>query len=714
MSTKAKIYSLTLITAIISGPMTLAKEESMRCVKSKSALKILENKVFDNSHAGESNETLRDLEAKKLKLEAQKSILDTFKNIHKQREEFSKRLNPTNPNSFYSKSMNAKTAVQETQKQIISNYILTSITSSISAVLEKDNFLDTADKEILNSEEWKNANSKYEKFKVLADGNPYEYIKSRCENLDLKNNSNDPCTNFTDIEEKSVLTIFMQTNQDMVGDVTNNFFKAYDTANKDGTNLDETLKEIQKDKITDYVDIDKLSKERTILISSLLEKNESNGIFDTENLSNFFKVNSIDPQTDIFTSNPMKSRTPSSNESHSLENIVGMEKDFESAKECFTKKAFGINVRCTGDKDINKFFNKINDLSFSKVNNPDDLKEDLLKNKDIKKLNANSLIDGVAKNELNSLVMLGGEKSNKEKYLQMKEVCKSLAPFDNEKFAQSLWECVDKLNSNNKSMAGVESKKSEIDSKLSSLEEKLREQRKVANSKYGDLVKYAAATAKEYCKDSPSEYSQSCVGSDNNITTLVFGNESFLTNLDNIEWNMSGKKETESILSNVNQKCNPLVTESRQKSAANKQIKKNLSTEGDSTIKSLCTFAKNDLKSLNTRTPTAKQKEFRRNFNTHYDRPSGKMVSTKKTGIGTMIAKSVGTSLINNGLPLYLQNTSFKNNLPYQTDMAMYQKNYLYIMNNPQYWSTNLFTGYGVTSAYSGYTSSTSYYNFSN
>lgn len=713
MSFKNKIYSLVLLTSVVSGPTVISKEESTRCVESKHALRELETRVFDEKNVAGSDKALRDLEAEKLKLEAQKSIADTFKNIHSQREEFLKRLNPTNPNSFYSKSMNAKTAVQETQKQIISNYILTSITSSISAILEKDNFLETDDKDILNSPEWKSSKSSYEKFKILANGNPYKYIKSRCEALGLKGTPNDPCTNFTDIEEKSVLTIFMQTNQDMVGDVTNNFFEAYDIANSEKSNIDDALRKIQKEKITNYVDVDNLTKERTILISALLEKNKSNGLLDRENLSTFFKVNSIDPQTDTFTSNPMKSRAPSSNIDYSLDNIVKMEKDFEEAKECFTKKAFGIDIRCTGDKSISNFFNKINDLSFSKVNYPDNAEQNLENNKEVSKFNANSLVSGIAKGELNSLRLLGRDLSNNQKFDQMKEICSSLAPFDSPRFVQSLWDCVDKLNSENKSNSGIAKKISDIDLKLLNLNKELTTHRDLAKKKYGDLVKYAAATAKEYCNDSPSEYKQSCVGSENNITTLVFGDDKFLTNLDNIEWNMSGKKETEEILSNVNQKCTPLVTKARQKSAANSQLKTGITTKSDATIENLCTFAKNDLNNLNTRTPSAKQKEFRRNFNTHYDRSSGKMVSTKKTGIGTMIAKSVGTSLINNGLPLYLQNSSFKNNLPYQTNMALYQKNYLYIMNNPQYWGTGLFTGYGVSSSLNGYATS-GYYNFSN
>ncbi|PIK16085.1 hypothetical protein [Halobacteriovorax sp. JY17] len=718
MSIKNLFYSFIVLATCSQGISALAKEESPRCIESKKALKVLEKSVFDETITlNNVPTTLRNLEIKKASLEAQKSILDTFSNIHKQREDFEKRLNPTNPNSFYSKNMDTKTAVQETQKQIISNYILTSITSSISAILEKDGFLDTSDEGLKGSEEWINAKDNVEKFRVLSDGNAYGFIKERCQELGLKGNSEDPCTNFTDVQEKALITLFTQTNQDMVGDVTNNFFKAYYTSKtKDNGIGDEALKKIQREQITKHVSIENLNSERTILLSSLLEKNEKDGLFDTENLSNFFKVNTINPSIKNFSDKPFQKRTMSSTDKYSVDSIKKMEDEFESAKKCFTKKQFGIQVDCSGEKSIANFFNKINDLDYKKTSGSgEEVEESLRKNAEVSKFNAKNIVKNIAQKELKTLDLLGSSPiSDEEKFKQMKAICSSLKPLSHSGFAESLWNCVDKLNANSGTEEGLASKKSKLDSEITQVDADLQKARASSNNKYGNLVKYAAATAKEYCADTLGEYKGSCIGSDAKVTNLVFGdNENFLTNLDNIEWNLSGKKETEEILSGVNQQCSPILTKARQAAAATAQTSAKNTDSSIPNLQSLCTFAKNDLRNLIVRTPSEEQKEFRRTYTTKYNRLSGEMEYKKKTGIGTMVLKSAGTSLLNNGLPLYLQNSAFKNNLPYQTQMAIQQKNYMYMMNNPQYWSTSMFNGYGVSNPLNGYASS-GYYNFGN
>ena len=718
MNTKNLLYSFIILTTYSYGVVTLSQEVSPRCTESKAALKVLENKIFDQAiNIGDKSVVLRELEKEKASLEAQKAIAETFENIHKQREEFKKRLNPTAPNSFYSKSMNAKTAVQETQKQIISNYILSSITSSISAVLEKDEFLSTSDESVKTSTEWINAKDNIEKFKILSDGNPYEFIKKRCAELYLDGDSNDPCTNFTDIKDKALLTFFSQTNQDMVGDVTNNFFKAFYTSKAKGESIsDDALKEIQKDKITDHVSIEGLNKERTLLISSLLEDSGKNGVFDKENLSSFFKVNSINPASKDFSKNPMNKRTTASADKYSVESLKEVEDQFQDAKSCFTKKAFGLDVSCTGAGSISNFFNKINDLGYSPINGEvNSLEQDLLKNQDVKKFDADNLIKGIAQKELNTLAMLGGKAlTDSEKYQQMKLVCKELQSFQSPRFTESLWNCIDGLNDKSEKSVAMSQKNSEIDSKLIALNKDLEKAREEVNKRYGDLVKYSAATAKDYCKGPESEYQGSCSGNNSKVTSLVFGtNEKFLTNLDDIEWNLSGKKETEEILSTVSQKCNPILEGLRQKKTADNQITKRSSVSSEPNLKNICSYAKHDLRTLDARTPTEKQKKFRRSYTAKYDVATGGMVYKKRAGIGTMVLKSAGTSLLNNGLPLYLQNAAFKNNLPYQTQLAIQKKNYLHMMNNPQFWSTSMFSGYGVSNPLNGYASS-SYYNFGN
>lgn len=719
MNIKTLLYSFTITTATlcsVSAFSSSSETEPVRCVQSKNALKELESKVYDGKISSSGKETtLRELEVESARLRARLDIFDSFSKIHKQREDFKKKLNPVNPNSFYSKDMNLKNAVQSTQKQIISNYILTSITSSISAVLEKEDFLKTTDEEIINSPEWKaveNSKNKYEKFKILSDGNPYNYIREKCkESEDIK--KDDPCANFANIDDRAIISLFSQTNQDMVEDVTNKFFDSYNASqlgNKDNpVDLDEELKNIQKEHITKFVSLDGLNEERTVLISTLLEDSKP-GVLDRENLADFYNVSEIKSDA--------KHLTKSASENGPIvkvEELNKIENDFEKAKGCFAKKAFGItpSKECTDSPSIKNFFSKIGEIGNNDLIKNLDLASDksLLENSDVKKFNANNQIRGVASNNLKTLDILGSSLSEEEKFNQMKEVCPQLIEPGKKGFEESLWNCSDSMNpSQNKSAM---KKRDDIKKQIELANTELEKAREVSNQKYGSLIKYTSTLVKENCASATTAKLMTCSSGGSSLTKLTIGGDSFLTNMDSVQWNLLGRKESEKILGDVNSKCAPLVHKERQSEHAKKQVKKQEDAKKDIGLLSVCNFAKNDLNSLKRRTPTKEQLNFRSSYISSYNPLTKKMEHTKKSGIGTKVLKSAGTSLLNNGLPLYLQNMSFKNNLPYQTDMAIYKKNYMYMMNNPQFWTTSMFSGYGVSSPYNNYASS-SYYSFGN
>ncbi|ATH08284.1 hypothetical protein BIY24_10095 [Halobacteriovorax marinus] len=707
-------------------------EENPRCVASKSALKSLEDKIFDQPRV-KDGETLRQLEIEKAELEAEMAILNSFKSIHKQREEFLKKLNPTHPESIYSDRSSVKSAVQGVQTQIISNYILTSITSSISAILENENFLRTSDTAITSSPEWIAAgDSQYEKFKILADGNPYDFIKNRCKELGRGSSPSDPCRNFSEIEDNALITLFKQTNQDMVSDVTDNFFKAFETARGNKANLDKELKEIQHDHITKHIDINSLTKERTILIGSLLDKQENTGFFDSDNLSEFFKVDSIDPRSDQFIDNPLKAATTGARSNHSIEEIKKLEESFESAQNCFARRAFGIDTDCAKLKDeeevgqakkdeeeedkkikgtINNFFSGMNALGFNQIEDvagEDDSK--LFANDDVKKFSADNLVKDIAKKEMGELKLLGvtPEQMDSKKFASMSKVCPNLKATPKPPFPEALWTCLDKFKDGEEQNQFYITEQARIKKSLKDNKTKLDQAHQFVKDTYGDIVKYSADIARDSC----GQAIKTCGGSNLKLTALTIGTDEFLTNLNKVEWELSGKKETEEILESTNKQCSPFIQRARQARAAASQGQA-AQTPSTNEILDICKYASNDLKTLQANTVTEEQKKFRRSYHSKYNRATGKMEHIKKTGIGTMIAKSAGNSLVNTGLPLYIQNMGFKNSLAYKTDMAIYQKNYMYMLNNPQFWSTSMFTGYGVSSPLNGYASS-SYYSFGN
>ncbi|WP_157868272.1 hypothetical protein [Halobacteriovorax marinus] len=687
-------------------------EENPRCVASKSALKSLEDKIFDQPRI-KDGETLRQLEIKNAELEAEMAILNSFKSIHKQREEFLKKLNPTHPESIYSDRSSVKSAVQGVQTQIISNYILTSITSSISAILENENFLRTSDTAITSSPEWIAAgDSQYEKFKILADGNPYDFIKNRCKELGRGSSPSDPCRNFSEIEDKALITLFKQTNQDMVSDVTDNFFKAFETARGNKANLDKELREIQHDHITKHIDINSLTKERTILIGSLLDKQEKTGFFDSDNLSEFFKVDSIDPRRDQFIDNPLKAATTGARSNHSIEEIKKLEDNFEAAKECFAKSAFGIMSNCPKESGtINNFFNGMNALGFNQIEGvAGEYDSKLFDNDAVKNFSSDKLVKDIAKKEMNELKLLGvtPEQMDNKKFAVMSKICPELQVTSDPQFPQTLWSCLDKFKDGEEQNQFYNNEKNRITKLLEDNKTKLDQAHQFVKDTYGDIVKYSADIARDSC----GQAIKTCGGSNLKLTALTIGTDEFLTNLNKVEWELSGKKETEEILESTNKQCSPFIQRARQARAAASQGQA-AQTPSTNEILDICKYASNDLKTLQANTVTEEQKKFRRSYHSKYNRATGKMEHIKKTGIGTMIAKSAGNSLVNTGLPLYIQNMGFKNSLAYKTDMAIYQKNYMYMLNNPQFWSTSMFTGYGVSSPLNGYASS-SYYSFGN
>ncbi|WP_417336580.1 hypothetical protein [Halobacteriovorax marinus] len=687
-------------------------EENPRCVASKSALKSLEDKIFDQPRV-KDGETLRQLEIQKAELEAEMAILNSFNSIHRQREEFLKKLNPTHPESIYSDKSSVKSAVQGVQTQIISNYILTSITSSISAILENENFLRTSDTAITSSPEWIAAgDSQYEKFKILADGNPYDFIKNRCKELGRGSSPSDPCRNFSEIEDNALITLFKQTNQDMVSDVTDNFFKAFETARGNKANLDKELKEIQHDYITKHIDINSLTKERTILIGSLLDKQENTGFFDSDNLSEFFKVDSIDPRRDQFIDNPLKAATAETKSNHSIEEIKKLEENFEAAKECFAKSAFGIMSNCPRESGtIDSFFKGMNALGFNQIEDvAGEHDSKLFANEDVKKFSADNLVKDIAKKEMGELKLLGvtPDQMDSKKFAVMSKVCPELQVTNDPQFPQSLWSCLDKFKDGEEQNQFYNNEKNRITELLKDNKTKLDQAHQFVKDTYGDIVKYSADIARDSC----GQAIKTCGGSNLKLTALTIGTDEFLTNLNKVEWELSGKKETEEILESTNKQCSPFIQRARQARAAASQGQA-AQTPSTNEILNICKYARNDLKTLQTNTVTDEQMKFRRSYHSKYNRATGKMEHIKKTGIGTMILKSAGNSLVNTGLPLYIQNMGFKNSLAYKTDMAIYQKNYMYMLNNPQFWSTSMFTGYGVSSPLNGYASS-SYYSFGN
>jgi len=697
-------------------------EENPRCAASKSALKSLEDKIFDQPRV-KDGETLRQLEIKNAELEAEMAILNSFKSIHKQREEFLKKLNPTHPESIYSDRSSVKSAVQGVQTQIISNYILTSITSSISAILENENFLRTSDTAITSSPEWIAAgDSQYEKFKILADGNPYDFIKNRCKELGRGSSPSDPCRNFSEIEDKALITLFKQTNQDMVSDVTDNFFKAFETARGSKANLDKELREIQHDHITKHIDINSLTKERTILIDSLLDKQEKTGFFDSDNLSEFFKVDSIDPRRDQFIDNPLKAATAETKSNHSIEEIKKLEENFEAAKNCFAMRAFGIMNDCSSKSEskgsdskafgkIDSFFKGMNALGFNQIENiagENDSK--LLASDAAKNFSSDKLVKDIAKKEMNQLKLLGvtPEQMDSKKFAVMSKVCPNLKATPKTPFPEALWTCLDKFKDGEEQNQFYKNEQARIKKSFDDNKTKLDQAHQFVKDTYGDIVKYSADIARDSC----GQAIKTCGGSNLKLTALTIGTDEFLTNLNKVEWELSGKKETEEILESTNKQCSPFIQRARQARAAASQGQA-AQTPSTNEILDICKYASNDLKTLQANTVTEEQKKFRRSYHSKYNRATGKMEHIKKTGIGTMIAKSAGNSLVNTGLPLYIQNMGFKNSLAYKTDMAIYQKNYMYMLNNPQFWSTSMFTGYGVSSPLNGYASS-SYYSFGN
>ncbi|OUR99968.1 hypothetical protein A9Q84_02750 [Halobacteriovorax marinus] len=748
MREKSKIKQFLIATVIMTAtPNILGAEElSLKCVKAKEALTALDTLVF-KTPITEGQSTLEDLHKKQAALKAEKSIIESLQKMHKERREFYKKLNPRHKDSFYNKDI--KESYTAIQKQLMSNNILASITAGIDVVLSNEMLFDkdklkTKDLAVIkefyegnkDEEDW-NSLHPDEKLFILAGDNPYSFFQRRCKELasDVSDDGRkytQGCDNFIKIKKSTFGLAWKNDPQEVVEKVTNRFFKAFTDANgyeinKKGQYLSSgrsrgekqvqnvTLEKILKEEIKPHhIDLPTLNTERVYLSKALNGLDEYSG----DGYSNRTEQESLYSKFNVTNAKDSKTLMRDEAEPHKLRKL---EKDYASATKCFTRELLSIppSDSCKDKtKPLEKYFDGIKNLQAGNLKSGDEIIKQLKENKDLKKFNiknlmANNKHDIACALEALSLNLNDQESKDKMNFL-FDKVCKpegskvnpfvesSAGKYEN---TEELWNCLDNLN-DDENYEGTNKKIAKIDEGLKANAKSIEAYTNSPESnKYNGIFKYAALIASKECSKESKQNFATCEGENHNLSKLTLGvpGESFVTNLNQLDWAMQGKERTEEFLTPISQECGAANEKYRkQKSAASQKASKvPMPSENLETIQSICSLIKGDLRSVIASVPSPKQKALLSKYKFKYNTSTGNMDSQERTSKTSMIGKSFLRTALPTAIGLGISEMGHRRMVPIQQQQAIYKKNYMYTMNNPEFWfgTNDLFSqgGYGLT-----------------
>lgn len=736
MREMSKIRLLILLSSLAVSSSSIA-EESFRCTEAKKGLESLQSLVFDKKLKGQTK-TLGELHKEQAALKAKRSIINSLKKVHQQRKDFYKKLNPLHEDSFYKKDLKKNYAAL--QKQLLSNNILTSITSGIEIVLKDKSIFDEskmkqADLDII-AEAKKNGvlwDKLYEEEKLffLAGNDPYSFFRRRCNELG-EDADKHGCKNFTSFKKNVLGNPLKNNSQEMVEEVTNRFFNAYNEANayeiSDEGGLQShdprrhtikikniTLEEIVKDHISvNDIDLSKLSTERAHLASAMnhLETFANIGLEEREKQQDLYKrFKVLDSENSSVINNTISDKK-----------LRDLEGHFTEAKTCFAREMLNISLNnCSADNSLGNYFNELSELKAGELAPGDKIVKNLKKNKGVKKFN----IDELMKNSSNDIkyvlellaLNLGDDKSKEAMTAIFNEVCESSSSKNplvkNSKGSyenvEELWNCLDKLDKEDENYTDSNKKIADLNKAIQEAEASIKIYKEDKDfNKYNNIYKYTAFLAKSECGKKAKEIVGTCNGDTYNLSRLTFGNngKEFITNLSKLEWELEGQKRTTDFLGPVANECNVAndvhnkITSASQVKDDNGKALSNPPGKNLDALKSVCSLVSFDYQSVLDSTPSAAQKARQEKYIYKFNPSTGEMDAKERTTKTSMFLKSGGRALVNTGLPLFLSDISQRNTLPYQKQSAIERKNYMYMMNNPEFWTNDLFsnfnTGYGA------------------
>lgn len=711
-------YILTvsiLAASLTSFHAEASSYEDKKCEEAKSSTKALSEKVF--SIKNPEGESLKELEQVVQKAKALEAIYNTLNKLERDRDDFYRKLNPMHENSFFSDSQDLAKNYESVQKEILSNHVLAGVSSSINAILN------SKDRDLLypNTDNFIAHLASKEDEKITA----FEDIVDQCKRVKKETGKKlESCKPF--FSNDKLIDIEFINGPNFLKDVTNNFFRAAAQSVRNGDKVDfktleAQLDEIKKSTILSKIDIDDL-KNKNVSLMGAIEKIESVKKFGSNsNVSANLLLNKVSTEASDkkeFTTENLQTR----NDKYSNEELGQLSKAYEEAKKCFTKTVLvnSSSESCNSKDNKENFKDFLSDIhNFSKSPSAKNQEVEAIFN-DMKNRANNSAKDSKGKlfkdpkmmSALSKMKLLGKNNSFSEGLSKLcnvkfndKITPETINNSQNSSEREKVWNCINE----DKQAALEESRENALNAKKKIA--KIHEQEEYKT--YNDLLTYSAFVANNNCKDKTA-FLKTCGGRSNSFTSLTLGDSSILTNISKLDWKMQGQGKTKKALEPLNSKCSSLKrTISQEKQATEQTGKTNTNEVLNSAVNDVCHNVGQDYTSVVASRPTPKQKEFQKKYISKYNPYTGKMDKKERRSIATKIGTSAAKSLLNNGLPLMFSNMQFKNNLPYTTNSAIYRKNQLYFLNNPEYmYPSSYFSGYGMTGGPAYYGATPAYYGF--
>jgi hypothetical protein len=755
-----RAVTFSILSTLITTSSVLAEEpkltrEQKKCNAAQSSISNMKKLIFESKY-GNNEKTLKDLEVEKRQIMAEQAIYNTIANLKEDKDKFQRKLNPLEEDSFFSGSTSFPENYKAVQKEIISNQILSSIAGSIN-LLTSDNgqFKELVQKrkeEAKKRRILKSRNkSKKEKTQEphVPEALTYEDIFDTCEAITKDSSANDSqikgCRLFL-----SNSTFFNGitpgfTGEDFIREVTNQFFQAAEVAANDKEKLADKLVEIRENTILKNLSDSKI-KQLSDNSSSLMGALGKLEILSKASLSNdFHNQNKVKDLVNTTTKN--ESGNEEKLNAFSSPFTLGKKADenYAKAKECVTKAAFisGDTSACKEDehgltafvKDVFEYKGKDSVTNEAAQAYLTDTKLNFLKkSKELGKASnfGNFFQDEDHKAALIKLKLLGEEDSLSK---ALNKVCKGSGTFSSgltvKKFEkdlsakENLWNCMENLT---KDISKIKEKNDSMAKRVGELNKEIAKLKKDEEFiGYDNLLKYSAFLANKECnndKDTTNNVSFNKCGSEKgkeDFITMTFGKSNFLTNLTELEWELMQKGESEKFLAPMMKTCRSIASSNKEAVViSNNNVTpsndsttaKNENAKDTSSLLGLCEEVKRNYNSIKNKKPSKKLVQAHREYNYKYNSRTGKMDKKERASWATNIGTSAAKSALTNGLPMFLSNSQFKNNLGYSTDMAIYKKNQMYMLNNPEYmFPGSYFSGYGLT-GYPTYYGAPSYYGF--
>lgn len=775
MNSRNRNFKVTVLCLLVSTNIVMAGAESVqtltraqeKCETAVNSTKALKDLIFDTKYGEEGKKkSLKDLEIEKRKLMAKKAIYKTLSELKEQKEKFNDRLNPNHSDSFFNANKGFKENYQSVQREIVSNQILSTIGGSVNLVVNNpgfklelqatanklhsesiqgvissgaeavgDAFSNAIDK-ILDKKQKKNSPTIVEDYPITYDAitslctEKIEKIKQSKVATDktaLAENTAKDCTDFLSINKKILSGIDVDNN--FIKGVTNQFYKAVHAAGNTDTKTIEEIRDSSLLKNMSNKYIKQLQKDNKYLTNAVYE------------FSSKSKPTASGADSSRLSADGIRANLGNGFSGITLND----DEEYKKFKNCMAKEVFtgsDATGKCRGSNSskYNELISAVSNYGNSKtvkaanvVKDLEDSMKNFAKNNYNKKLfkdEDKSFFTDEKKNPfiVKSLNLLTDNKNGVADILN--EVCsfdgskKFNSIQDNDISAQKekLWDCMENIK-----LSGDKFNKtiSSLDKGIGAVNKEIAQHKGRKEFKdYNELLKYSSFLAKKECDTNETKIGfQSCGDGNNSFISMTIGGEELLTSLTDLDWKLSGEGKAEEFLKPMIPICHSIVSksdEAKSKKGSSPVTRPSkaqvaaiqLKAKSSDALTKVCKEVKKDYKSIQDKIPSPKLVRAHRDYNFKYNSAKGKMDKTERRSWTTNVGSSLAKSALNNGLPMLLSNAQFKNGLGYSTDMAIYKKNQMYLMNNPEYmFSGSYFSGYGM-SGYPNYYGAPSYYGF--